>query len=156
MKVELHHMIRQDVIDLAENLIPADRLEIIRLGLDPFSAIQQTGETSDEAYSVTVDGVLAGCTGVCWTDKLIEEAKPWLLSTPVAHQPECVKDFVYLSRSILFSFRKRYPLLTNWVDAEHVTAIRWLRWLGARVDSAQPFGPFARPFRKFTFDVCRS
>lgn len=153
MKVELHHMIHQDAIDLAENMIPADRLEIIRLGREPLEAVQATGETSDEAYAVTVDGVLAGCAGVCWPDKLVDIARPWMLSTPVAHQPACVKDFVYLSRSIISSFRRRYPVLTNWVDADHAVAIRWLRWLGARVDTPEPFGPYGRPFRRFTFDV---
>ncbi|MNC81827.1 hypothetical protein D3C75_1350850 [compost metagenome] len=44
---------------------------------------------------------------------------------------------------------ERHPTLTNYVDARNLAAIRWLQWLGFRMDSPVPYGPHRLTFRQF-------
>lgn len=149
MEISFHAPENCDAIELERNLLPADRDEILAMGHDPVWAIQNSLATSLEAVVIRKGGVLACITGVCQPIALSGDVYPWLLSTPVILENPI--PTLRLSKTILNRWRAVHPYMSNYVDARHWRALHWLQWLGAELSPAEPFGPFKRPFHKFTF-----
>lgn len=149
MRISLAPVEEQDILELLENLLPADRQEILAMGFDPEWAIRNSVLTSLECVAIRGDGRLACLTGICETLALDPKVHPWLLSTDMILEfPR--KTLVY-SKRILSRWQLTHPYMTNYVDARHDRAIRWLVWLGARLTFEEHFGPYRRPFYKFEF-----
>ena len=72
---------------------------------------------------------------------------PWLIST--THIERHPRAFLKACRPLLQRMLQRHPTLTNYIDARNTAAIRWLQWLGFRMDSPVPHGPHRLPFRQF-------
>ncbi|MCY1362613.1 hypothetical protein D9M68_159250 [compost metagenome] len=72
---------------------------------------------------------------------------PWLIST--THLERHPRPFLRACRPLLARMLERHPTLTNYVDARNLAAIRWLQWLGFRMDSPVPYGPHRLTFRQF-------
>jgi hypothetical protein len=62
------------------------------------------------------------------------------------------------SRELITRWLTKYGPLTNFVDSRHIRAIAWLRHLGAEFDLLPEFGPYKKPFYKFSIrgDSCAS
>lgn len=139
----------QDILELVERLLPADRLEILALGHDPEWAIRNSVATSDECGAIRGNGRLACLLGVCQPTALGPEHRPWLLSTEeiLIHRVHCLR----ISRLVFNRWKAKYPYMVNWVDTRHTRAVNWLRWLGMEMDPPEPHGPFGRPFHRFYY-----
>lgn len=149
MAISFHQTTLEDAAELDANLLQADRQEILAMGFEPLAGIEQSIRTSIDAVTIRKDGELACIVGICRSTDLADVIRPWLLSTKVVLDNPFVA--ARLSKVILAKWRAQYPYMSNWVDARHWRAIHWLRWLGAELAPAEPFGPFKRPFHKFTF-----
>jgi hypothetical protein len=149
MKISLAPVTDGDISELLEGLLPADRAEILALGHDPEWAIRNSVETSLECVAIRGDGRLACLTGVGKSAALDDAVYPWLLSTDMIllHPKHCLK----MSKLILNRWLAVHPYMTNFVDVRHERAIRWLTWLGANLELVDQYGPFKRPFYKFSF-----
>jgi hypothetical protein len=149
MEIKIRPARPRDVDELVQNLLPADRTEVLALGFDPRWAIENCLKTAIEAVAISKGGKLACIVGVSRRHDLAEDVEPWLLSTPVilAHP----RDTLHVSKLILERWLKTYPSMSNYVDTRHKRAVRWLVWLGAKLEPAAPHGPYGRLFHKFTF-----
>lgn len=149
MEIDIHYPTDEDVLELVANILPADRDEILALGYEIEWAIRNSIATSLEVGAIRADGKLAAITGVCQSNTLGERVYPWLVSTPeLLRHPRAVVEY---SRNILAAWLQVYPHMSNYVDQRHYRAVRWLRWLGAKLRPEPAFGPYARPFYHFTF-----
>jgi hypothetical protein len=50
-------------------------------------------------------------------------------------------------------WRKRYGRMTNYVDARHTKAVRWIKWMGFEVLPAIPLGPQQALFHPFRLEA---
>ena len=75
-------------------------------------------------------------------------AAPWLLRR--ADASLYGRAYVRLSRWYRDQMLSDYPILTNWCGAWNKDSIRWLRWLGAKVDEPLPVGLHGEWMQRFT------
>ncbi|MGO9410038.1 MAG: hypothetical protein ACLQCB_04720 [Spirochaetia bacterium] len=145
--VPAHH---DHIFYLAEHMAEADRDEVTAaVGMGPYPALEDSLERSVVAWTGMVDFDRPVCMfGVSPIDILGGVGSPWLLGT--GELPRHAKTFMRLNKEYLLRMLELFPHLENWVDARHVVAIRWLKWLGFRFDEEPvPYGPFKLPFFRF-------
>jgi hypothetical protein len=100
-------------------------------------------EEISQKNSVTValaDGVPVAFWGFKQMNWLLQSATPWLLATK--HINKCKKSFVQASKRYFNQFTNRYKYLENYVLAENIWSIRWLKWLGFSVDKPKDIKGF--------------
>jgi len=140
---------RDHLFRLANNMAQADRDECTAMAMEPHSALENalsksfaawTGMVNDEPvcmFGVVPAGGLLGGVGT-----------PWFSATPELQRHRV--SFIKACRRHLEMMLDIFPLLVDFVDVQHKSAIRWLSWLGFEVATAPvPFGPFKMPFLKF-------
>jgi len=135
----------EHALALAPVLRPADRAEVRASdGLSPLAALELSLRLSDEAYVGLLGGEVAALFGVRRASLVGRQGIPWLLTgAAVERHP---KAFVKSSRSVLDVWRGDYARLSNWVDARHDQALRWLARLGFTIHPARPYGVLGLPF----------
>jgi hypothetical protein len=130
------------------DLRPGDAVEIDALGLTLREAFDMSMVRAVWADAYLLDGEVAALVGVSVLSMLGGEGVPWLLTgTPV---DRCKRDFLRLTRAGVARMRHQFPVLTNFVHAEYVQSVRWLRWLGFTIAPAQPFGAKGASFHQAT------
>ena len=72
---------------------------------------------------------------------------PWMLGT--TRLSLYARDLARHSRPWVRYMRQAVVLLENWVWADNMTSVRWLRSCGFTLEPAAPFGPFGAPFHRF-------
>lgn len=135
---------------IASHLRPADYQEIIASGFDPYTAAMDSWRTSYRRWMIlTGRGVvmfglvkesLLGPVGIVWAvgTKEIKKVKKSFIKNSYFYRNEMLKD-----ASILF----------NYVDIRNTFSIKWLKWLGFKVEIDKPIfrGPFDMPFYRFFY-----
>lgn len=149
MEIKFTQTTEADLEELAANILPADKTEILAMGFSVDWALRNSLKTSLEAVTCRANGEVACVTGVCQSIALSDTVAPWLISTPIILANP--RPQLHYSRLILNKWRAEHPYMANYVDTRHFRAVRWLKWLGANLEDPIPFGPYARPFHKFTF-----
>jgi len=71
----------------------------------------------------------------------------WFLGTDVVDKHRVC--FCKMSRFIMKKFYEIYPTMYNWVDVRNTKSIEWLKWLGAKFDSACEYGSEQLMFNHF-------
>lgn len=110
-----------------------DVAEVMALGaLTPRAALDLSLSHHGDTWTATFDGEPVAIFGVIPVSILSNAAIAWLLGTDllVKHW----RAFARVSISVLAEVHGRYPVLVNATHTENTLAIRWLRWLGAKVD----------------------
>ncbi|MBS1088140.1 hypothetical protein [Gluconobacter wancherniae] len=139
----LRKALPKDALLLAPLLRNADFREILRMGEGaPDGVLRRCIERSDMAgifydddRPLCVFGIV-GCLDV---------GHPWLVGTP--HLDKVSRSFLRETRRWVQEWKSRYRLLTNRVDADYGSAIRWLEWLGFDVGEPEPCGLNGAMFR---------
>lgn len=149
MDIEFKFPDELDILELAENISEEDRLEVLALGFNPRFALEHALEHAIEAVAIRKDGELACITGISLEDGLAGDVIPWLLSTTMMRNYR--RKVLEFSTMLITRWRASHPYMENYVDARHVKAIAWLRHIGAQIHPSEPYGPYNRPFHKFTF-----
>ena len=151
MAVEARIPLESDILELIEKLSLDDRKELLVQGVDPEWAIRHSVEHSSECVAVFVGKELVCFTGIKVDDDLAFQAVPWLLGTELMKSyPRHVMRF---SRLLVSRWKKLYPFMVNYVDVRHERACRWLSALGATASFLPEYGPYKKPFYRFTFGV---
>jgi hypothetical protein len=133
---------------MAQTMRPADRFEVWASSLvRPDEALTASLNLSALAWSALVDGIPVCMFGAAAVSPLSKKAIPWFLASTGIERHHTL--FLRHSRPQLEAMTKRFPVLSNTVDARNHAAIRWLKWLGFTVHPAIPFGPFNLPFHPF-------
>lgn len=86
-------------------------------------------------FGVAPQSILSG-NGVVWALGTENVRSNWM-------------HFLRQSRYFIDLIWEGYDRLVNYVDARHKESILWLRWLGAKIYPAQPFGLEGLPFHYF-------
>lgn len=136
-----------DMREIARRMRQEDRRELVGIIGDNIEAeCLHCLAASDVAYICKADGVpLAafGVVGLIWGGII------WMLATE-----ETAKHKIYVgkkTREGIRAFLSDYGYLYNYIDAGNKDTIRWLRWLGAKIYPAAPYGIYGLPYHKFTF-----
>lgn len=129
----------------------------------------------EEAVAAGGDNVLATLTdaitrsaGMCWVAENNQDGavlllgcapvegveglgSPWLVGTkPADRYPGALTKIAKRHIAIML---KTYSALLNFVDARNDASVRWLAFLGFKIDPPTPYGVEGRPFHRFTMGV---
>lgn len=88
------------------------------------------------AFGVSSASLLGGKTGV-----------PWMIGT--VDLDRHAAGFLRRCRPVVESMFSEFEVLSNYVDASNVRAIRWLKWLGFEFGQPEPYGWLDLPFIRF-------
>jgi len=136
-----------DLEIVAANMREADKQEAIAMAAcGPLEALRKSVALSHESVVARVGGEPVCIYGLGFGSVTGGMARPWLMGTQ-AVEWHCL-TFLRANKRIVRDWSERYDL-ENYVDARHTMSIRWLRWLGFKLDAAEPFGPFGYPFHRF-------
>lgn len=140
----------EDMREIARMMRPEDRREIVGLiGPNIETEANYCVESSECAYVCKCDGVPLAAFGVVRQNPFENVGVIWMLATK-----ETAKHKVYTgkwTRRGIRAFLNDWDFLYNYVDEGNDRTIAWLKWLGAKVYPAAPYGIYGLPYHKFTF-----
>tara|TARA_R110000744_G_scaffold380326_3_gene500756 strand:+ start:21337 stop:21795 length:459 start_codon:yes stop_codon:yes gene_type:complete len=134
---------------IADNMRQADVDEVMAAANStPLQAITGGIEISYSSSVAVINGDIVAIMGVVKNTALSSTGVPWLLGTEaiVKHY----REFLGASPSVLNAMINVCPNLVNHVYVENKVSIRWLKWLGFKIEEAKPFGVNGKLFHKFT------
>ena len=140
----------EDMREIARMMRAEDRRELVGMVGDNIE-----GETlfcleaSECAYICKLDGVPLAAFGVVRESPFENIGVIWMLATT-----ETAKHKIYTgkkTREGIKAFLKDWDYLYNYVDAGNDGTIKWLKWIGAKVYPAAPYGLYGNLYHKFTF-----
>ena len=134
---------------IADNMRQADVDEVTAAsGATPLQAITSGVEISAFSSVAVINGDIVAIMGVVKNSALSDNGVPWLLGTEdiVKHY----REFLGASPSVLNAMMNICPNLMNHVHAKNKISVRWLKWLGFKIEEAGPFGINGELFHKFT------
>jgi len=139
-----------DAAALFPRLREADRKEIaLSSGDHTASVLVRSIEASEEAWAVLNDaGEVFVLYGVARLGKF---GGPWMVASPEVYRHS--KELVKTGREWVVSLLPRYSRLFNFVHAENLRSIAWLKRLGFTIGELVPdFGAGKAPFHFFYQD----
>ncbi len=106
----------------------ADQIEVMCMGKTPESALRQAYAQDDITLSIIDknDNPIA----MLGVGQILDMAYIWMLGTDQVQ--EASYSFLKASRKITQSLTKPYGATFNYVHTENQTAIRWLKFCGAK------------------------
>lgn len=107
-------------------------------GLDVRTALEMAHPMTEKMWAGEVDGQIVVLAGVSSSQERPDIGVPWMMSSPV--MDEVAIPFLKENRWVVDEMKEEHLLLTNFVDARNVKAIRWLKWLGFRILPAETHG----------------
>lgn len=126
-------------------LRPANREEIKALvDLDEQVALGLFADSAEEIYEVKLGGATACVMGVHAGVVSLVFAE-WVDALPLS--------FFKTSRKVVDELRQRYPELGGHIYCHNHFSLRWARFLGFKIDPAQPYGPKQELFHRFYTEV---
>lgn len=105
---------------------------------------------SSYCWTGLANGEVVAIFGVTPASLLTGYGTPWLVASD--RLDKYSRAFVRHSKPLLAGVLQSFPRLENYVDARNIAAKQWLHWLGFKLHDAEPVGPFAMPFHKFTME----
>jgi len=141
---------RQDAEFIAFNMRKQDRDEIwASHNFTPQQAVKYSIEKTIFCLTVKIENRPVCLFGVNGVTILGNSGVVWLLSTDEIEKIGF--RFARHSRHFVNIMLEYYPVLFNHVSVENTVSINWLKMLGAKFDTAKPFGIEQRLFRYFSF-----
>ena len=139
---------RAHAVAMAPNMRAVEVQELLdACGMAPAVALLYELDRSSVAWSWIIDGEVACMFGVVAPDWLTNEAYPWFLTTELVEKHS--RQFARACKNLLPELLSAHPKLCGMVDSRHNLSVRWLRWLGARIEPARPWGVSGVPFHRF-------
>lgn len=125
-----------DAMLIVRNLRPNSIKEIERVGttLKKSALIAKAIERSQYSWTGWCDGEVACIWGLDTLTILSDEATLWMISTPLVEE----HAFTFIRRSQMFIrelIKQRFTLIHGMVDHDFARSIKWLHWLGFKVDA---------------------
>ena len=139
---------REHAFNMAPRMCAVEVLEILDSdGLVPEMALLRELDRSVSAWSWVIGDEVACMFGIVAPNMLDDQAYPWFLTTPLVETH--ARQFARSCKALLPELLARHPRLVGMVDARHDLSVRWLQWLGARLEDPRPWGVAGAPFHKF-------
>ncbi len=115
--------------------------------------------TPESALEYCVKNTIFSCTvengkpiaifGINPTSILGNTAVVWMLATDDLEKIQ--RRFLRHSKHFIAMMQGFYPTLYNWVDTRNTQSIAWLKFCGAKLEEAKPYGEEQLPFHYFVF-----
>ena len=148
MEIEIIPATGDHVIEMAPHMRKADRDEVWASSkVGPHTALFKAMKVTASPRTVLVDREVVCMFGVSSTTILSDVGSPWLLGTDKMVSHPLV--FLKRSRDYFQGIRKEYKHLENYVDVRNEISMRWLMWLGFKMDEPKPYGALGLDFRRF-------
>jgi hypothetical protein len=139
----------EDVFELARTMREEDKREIWKSHhKTPEQALMEGYLESEICFTIEHNEKPIAMFGIV-PQTLIGGATVWLLGSIEIEKIQ--RAFIRHSKRFLDMFLEYYPYLENWVSVENTKSIGWLKYLGATIEEAQPYGIERALFRHFYF-----
>lgn len=151
-KVEIREVEDSDIDTLVENMREADKLEVnaaTKMGIK--NAVVSSVKLASYAKTGLVNDELICMWGVCPLSLVSSKGSPWMLGTDLINKRQ--KLFLRRSKPILEEIKKDYKHLENYVDVRNTLSVKWLKWLGFKMEDPIPYGVNGELFHKFTMEI---
>ena len=140
----------EDVAFLAVHMRDEDRRELVgAVGPNIKGEVARCVRNSAKCWVCRYDGVVLAAFGVIETNPFRKHGIIWMLSTRYTAQHK-----VYAgkwTRKGIAALLRDWEYLYNYVDDGNEETIVWLKWLGAKVYPAKPYGIYGLPYHFFEF-----
>lgn len=146
LTIRAPHM--RDLVELAARMRQADRDELAACDhFDAQAAVLHSASQSLRCWAMLEGGDVLCVFGVCPLAGFPGVGTPWMLGTDalVRHR----RKHITLPAPYIARMLDAFPRLVNYVHADNLASLRWLRRLGFAVDPVAPFGPNGAPFHRF-------
>jgi len=110
-------------------------------------ALENAVLTDGIHFTWMVDGRPEAMFGCSACDKMWQSGSPWLIGTDEIET--YATEVLRQSKKFTEFFRKYFDLLENYVHADNITSIKWLRHCGYIVDEPVPHGLHSDLFHHF-------
>lgn len=135
---------KEDALYVARHMRAHDIAEVTALGVTPEQATIHSVTLSDEAYTGLVDGEVAMVFG--YVDNMLkDEGEIWALGTDRLFTVP--RDMLKEGRRVVADFLGKCPALGNWIGADNIYSINWLKHLGFTISEPTPRGRNGEMFR---------
>lgn len=118
----------------------------------PYEALRYSVDCSHYAMVATDSKDIPYCMfGVAAATPLSLKGSPWMLGTDAIMEHRA--EFLRWSKVYIWEMKKMHHLLENYVHAENLLSIDWLKWCGFFVSKPAPYGVEKDLFRRFWMGV---
>lgn len=133
---------------IAQHVREPDRQELWAAVMQkPLGVMLHCMRLSDHAMTGLLDGEPVCMWGVMTESLLFGVGCPWMVATD--RLDTCFAHFLRRSREHTVRMLDDYAVLENHVDIRNKKAIRWLRWMGFKMQEVVPYGLLQQPFQRF-------
>ena len=149
--IEVRSSFPSDVDILCHSLRKSDEEEIwASHNLTPWDGLHYGMTESLISLTITSKGKPIGMFGIRPDSYMGEKATIWFLASD---ELDSIKlRFLKHSKRFVKMFLSFYPYLYNYVDTRNKSSIEWLKFCGANIQNAMPYGVMAQPFHYFYFE----
>lgn len=148
MSVRFERPTPENLDFIAARMRRADVVEVMAAGRrSPREAVLKSVELSDRCSVALINGEPCAVFGLVIANVVTGWGVPWLLGTDLIDRHK--KLFVEHTRTGVREMLEICPILINYVHAENLKSIRWLKTMGFTVEAAEPFGVDGELFHKF-------
>jgi len=116
-------------------------------GHTPEQSLQYSFSTSETKFTLVHNGEVMAMFGISLDPLSHDCGSVWMLTSEKINS--IWFRFLKLSRKFIDSLTATYSLLYNHVDQRHEVSVKWLKWCGATVFEAKPYGKMGLPFHYF-------
>lgn len=136
---------------VASNLREADYNEVYRSsGKCPRSLVNLAWKKSCLKWIIFFEKEPVALFGVF--DRGNRTGDPWMVATDNFHDPDMELYFARNCRKYVEMFFRcsDFLMLSNCIDVDNTKSIRWLKWCGFKMGDIIKYGPFEKPFIRFS------
>lgn len=156
MQVSHRNPTLDDVLHVATHMRAADIAECNAMGERDLVDVLRTGVRSSVwSHTVLIDDVPACILGVAPHGSLLTATSgvPWMLGTDLVTRHR--RAFIRTAPAYIEKMLGTFSHLLNYVHAENVQAVRWLRRAGFTLHPAVQAGPYGAMFHLFEMGAPR-
>ena len=140
----------EDIDILKDNIRDSDKQELwASHHIAPEEALRTSLKKASFCLTIEINKEPIGMMGICPGSILDDNAVIWMLSSDKIDNVR--RSFARHSREYINKMLEKFSLLYNFVDARNKESLKWLRWCGAKIYEAKPYGIEKIPFHYFEF-----
>lgn len=114
-----------------------------------YEALKLSLDNSNISFTVELNNEPIMMFGVSSESVLSSSAIIWMLSSDKINNIRI--KFIRQNINFIKYLLNIYPVMYNYVDARNKKSIQWLKYLGAKIEEAKPYGIEKMMFHKFYF-----
>jgi hypothetical protein len=127
-----------DINQIRENMFIPKSMDMEEIGAkdinDVVAILERCYQLSKETFLATYRDSVIGIYGLQEYNQYT--GIPWLISENI--QKEYIQEFLILSKAIVNKWKKEYRVLQNKTSSEHLSAHKWLKYLGFKIHYNEP------------------